>query len=280
MTGPLPVARALDSADLQQTAAAFDSVAADYDGPRGNNLLIRRMRDTVWRELEARFAPGAALLDLGCGTGLDAVHLAQRGHRVVATDWSMRMVERTAARAAAAGVASQVDARRVGAHELQTLGSEFDARFAGAYSNFGPLNCVPDLREHAAQCARLVRPGGHLVFTVIGRLCPWEYLHYRWRRPERARIRGTRGPVAVGMNGHTIWTTYYWPREFHAAFVEHFELVEYRALGLFLPPPYLLDRIERHPRLFELLGRLDDMTGAWPALRNAGDHFLIVMRRR
>ena len=220
------------------------------------------------------------VIDLGCGTGLDAVHLARHGRRVVATDWSAKMVERTAARAADAGVTARVDARRVGAHELRLLDGAKDGRFDGAYSNLGPLNCVPDLPEHAAQCARLVRPGGHLVFTVIGRICPWEYLYYRWRRPERARIRAARGPVAVGMNGHTIWTSYYRPREFYAAFAAGFELVEFRALSLFLPPPYLVRWYERHPRFFETLGRLDDVTGGWPGLRNAGDHFLMVMRRR
>jgi SAM-dependent methyltransferase len=144
----------------------------------------------------------------------------------------------------------------------------------------GPLNCVPDLPQLASQCARLVRPGGVMVFSVIGRLCPWEYLYYRWKRPERARIRAATGPVAIPMNRHTIWASYYWPREFHAPFDGTFELLEYRALGLFLPPPYLVAWYEKYPRLLETLGRIDDVTGGWPGLRNAGDHFLIVMRRR
>lgn len=261
---------------LQATQAAFDSVAADYDGPRGNNALIQRMRTTMWRVLERRFARDARLLDLGCGTGLDALHLARTGRQVLATDWSPLMVERTRQRADAAGIAERLEARVLGAHQLEQLQGRFD----GAYSDFGPLNCVPDLAALAAQCHRLLRPGGQLVFSVIGRYCPWEYLYYRWRRPERARIRFASGPVAVGMNRHTIWTSYYRPREFYAAFARCFDLLEYRALSLFLPPPYLAHWYQKHPRLLEWLGRLDDATGAWPGLRNAGDHFLIVMRRR
>jgi len=266
----------IGGSELRETQAAFDSVAADYDGPRGNNALIQRMRDTMWRTLEKRFAREARLIDLGCGTGIDAVHLAKTGREVLATDWSPLMVERTAQRAAFAQLADRVTARLLGAHELEQL----DGRFDGAYSNFGPLNCVPDLRAMSAQCHRLLRPGGQLVFSVIGRYCPWEYLYYRWRRPERARIRFARGPVAVSMNRHTIWTSYYRPREFFAAFAREFELVSYRALSLLLPPPYLAHWYERHPRLLEWLGRLDDTSGGWPMLRNAGDHFLIVMRRK
>jgi len=264
------------AADLAQTQAAFDSVAADYDGPRGNNALIQRMRDTMWRELEKRFESRARLIDLGCGTGIDAEHLARSGRTVLATDWSPAMVERTRRRASESGLTDRIDARCVGAHELQRLEGVFD----GAYSNFGPLNCVPDLREMSVQCARLLRPGGLLVFSVIGRICPLEYIYYRWRRPERARIRFARGAVAVGMNRQTIWTRYFLPREFHDEFAQQFELVSYRALSLFMPPPYLVDWYERYPRLLKMLGRIDDLAGAMPGLRNAGDHFLIVMKRR
>src|ERR1700692_4202307 len=86
---------------LLETRDAFDSVAADYDGPRGNNELIQDMRGEMWNWLAATFVPGERLIDLGCGTGLDAVHLANLGFHITATDWSPLMVERTAARAAA-----------------------------------------------------------------------------------------------------------------------------------------------------------------------------------
>ncbi len=262
---------------LLDTQEAFDSVAADYDGPRGNNLAIQDMRDEMWRWLDQSFAPGSRLIDLGCGTGLDAVHLAEQGHHVTATDWSERMVERTRDRARDAGL--QVDARAIGAHELQRL--EGDAAFDGAYSNLGPLNCVPDLDAVASQCARLLKPGGRLVFTVIGRYCPWELAHYlRQRRWKRAGIRFARDTVAVGMNGRTIWTRYYTPAEFYAPFAEHFELEVQRGLCVFVPPPYLTWLAERHPRWHERLWALDRRVAGWPLINRLGDHFLLVMRRR
>jgi len=84
---------------LRDTQDAFDSVAADYDGPRGNNPLIQDMRDEMWRWLDRTFASRSHLIDVGCGTGLDAVRMAQLGHRVTATDWSRQMVQRTNDRA-------------------------------------------------------------------------------------------------------------------------------------------------------------------------------------
>lgn len=262
---------------LLDTQDAFDSVAADYDGPRGNNIAIQDMRAEMWRWLDRSFAPGSRLIDLGCGTGLDAVHLATQGHHVTATDWSEGMVARTRDRAIAAGV--DLDCHRLGAHELAALPG--DGAFDGAYSNLGPLNCVPDPAAVAAQCARLVRPGGRLVFTVIGRWCPWEIAHYaRQRRWARVKVRFARGIVPVGMNGHTIWTRYYTPGEFYAAFQPHFELEVQRGLCVFVPPPYITGLAERHPRWHARLWALDRHVAGWPGINRLGDHFLLVMKRR
>lgn len=264
---------------LRDTRAAFDSVAADYDGPRGNNELIQDMRGEMWRCLDATFSPGSHLIDLGCGTGLDAIRMAQLGHHVTATDWSPQMVQRTRDRAEREGLTKRVRSVIVGAHELQQLNGA--GGYDGAYSNLGPLNCVPQLADVSRECARLIKPGGSLVFTVIGRLCPWEIAHYLRRgRWGRATLRFARGVVPVSMNQRTIWTRYYGPREFYRAFAREFTLQHYRGLCVFGPPPYLTWVREKHPRWQERLSRLDRRVAAWPIIRSMGDHFLMVMRRR
>src|SRR5262249_11930481 len=153
--------------------------------------------------------------------------------------------------------------------------------FDGAYSDLGPLNCVPDLGAVARECARLLKPNGALVFTIIGRLCPWEIGYYvskrRWRR---VAVRYARDIVPFGMNKGTIWTRYHTPREFYRAFAPHFTLEHHRALCLFAPPPYITAVRERHPALYRRLWSIDRRCAGWPLLRAMGDHFLIVMRKR
>jgi ubiquinone/menaquinone biosynthesis C-methylase UbiE len=262
---------------LADTQIAFDSVAATYDGPRGNNALIQRMRELSWRVISQYVPPGGRLIDIGCGTGIDAQHFAQRGYHVLATDWSPQMVARTADRATQHKLEDRLDAARIGAQELHRV----DGAFEGAYSNFGPLNCVPELRAVSRECARLLTRGGHLIFTVIGRICPWELGYYLGRmRPRRALVRFARVMTAVNLNKHIVWSRYYTPREFYRQFADEFELVRYQGLSLFLPPPYLLGFYERAPTLNRALGWLDDNLGGWPLLRGAGDHFLIILRKR
>jgi SAM-dependent methyltransferase len=189
------------------------------------------------------------------------------------------MVQRTVDRAEHEGLMDRVHAIAVGAHELWRLDGE--GAYDGAYSNLGPLNCVPDLAAVSRECVRLLKPGGKLVFTVIGRFCPWEIVHYlRRRRWARVKVRFARGVVPVNMNNHTIWTRYYGPREFYRAFASNFVLEYFRGLCVFAPPPYLTGVREKHPRLHEWLWRVDRRASAWPIVRAMGDHFLIVMKKR
>lgn len=264
---------------LDDTRAAFDSVAANYDGPRGNNPLIQDMRREMWRWLDESFPRASHLLDIGCGTGLDAVRMAERGHGVLATDWSPRMVERTRGRAAGARMGDRVRTAAIGAHELARI--EGSSIFDGAYSNLGPLNCLPDLTPVSRECSRLIKPGGRLVFTVIGRWCPWEIAYYASRADwSRVSVRFSRRMMPVRMNGHTVWTRYWTPTELYRRFAREFALVHCRALCLFAPPPYLTWLRDRHSAWFERLWRWDRRVGGWPLLRGLGDHFLIVMARR
>jgi hypothetical protein len=129
--------------------------------------------------------------------------------------------------------------------------------------------------------AQRLLPGGVLVASVIGRVCPWEIaVHLARGQVGRALIRFRRGLVPVPLEGRTVWTRYYAPGELERIFAAAgMARVSLRALGLLVPPPYLHAFAERHSRLVAVLQRLEDRVGTWPAVRACGDHFLIVLRK-
>ncbi len=263
---------------LLDTQRAFDGVAASYDRSNAANRTLCAMRARTLASLVKHVPPGARLLDLGCGPGCDAEQLARLGYSVTAIDWSPAMVDQARRRASAAGVSDRVEVDHLGIQELHRLAPRtFDA----AYSNFGPLNCVPSLTEAARFIGDRLRPGGILAASVIGRVCPWEMGLYLLKGDwARARIRFSRDTVPVPLEGQRVWMRYYDPRTFEAAFeAAGFARLSLRALGLFAPPPYLEGFAERHPSTVERLHRLDDALGAVPGLRSLGDHFLIVLRK-
>ena len=266
-------------AALADTRRAFDGVARTYHRANVENVLLDAMRLRFWRAVERHVPGGAHLLDLGCGPGTDDVILASRGYRVTGIDWSPAMVAEARRRVRAHGAGDRVRIASIGIHELDRLAPEaFDA----ACSSFGPLNCVPDLGAAARAIAARVRPGGVLVASVIGRICPWEIAFYAARRNwPRARARFTTAATPVPLEGRRVWTRYYAPSAFERVFAAAgFAAVERRALALFAPPPYLRGFADRHATTVRLLHWMDDAVGAWPLLRGMGDHFLVVMRRR
>ncbi|HVV53575.1 MAG TPA: class I SAM-dependent methyltransferase, partial [Polyangia bacterium] len=74
-------------------ADAFDALASRYDAlfSPAANPLVALARARVHAALGRHFAPGAALLEVGCGTGEDTLALTARGHTLVACDPAPQM---------------------------------------------------------------------------------------------------------------------------------------------------------------------------------------------
>ncbi len=163
---------------MPSTTSAFDVLAADYDARFTASLIGQRLRQTVWRRLEARFSPGSRVLDVNCGTGEDAVFLGRLGVRVLATDLSEPMVELARRKVAAAGLDDRVEVRHLALEHLDRLE---EPPFDGILSNFGGLNCVTDLTLVLRSFADRLRPGAFAVLCVMGPLVPWEWFWYLTR---------------------------------------------------------------------------------------------------
>ena len=229
-------------------AEAFDRIACDYDSLWTDSNVGRAQREQVWRVADRYFLPGERVLDLGCGTGEDTRHLLERRVRVRAFDASAAMVGIAQAR----GVSAQV-------LEIEQI-SSIHGSWDGALSNFGALNCVRDLGSVAASLARLIRPGGHALVCLVNRTCVWEP-----GKPRRS-----------GLHSLGLFVDYPTARSIARSFAPSFELIESRAIGLFVPP----SRIRLGRRAARFADRADRFFAGLPGLRALGDHRLFLFRRR
>jgi SAM-dependent methyltransferase len=255
-------------------ASPFEDAAATYDETFTRTAIGTRMRAAVWRRLDAAFAPGSRVLELGCGTGEDALHLALRGVRVRATDAAEAMVREARTKADLSGVGGLVETAVLGANRLDELGDE---PFDGALSNFGALNCVPELAPVASGLARLVRPRGRVVLCLLGRYVPWEWAWFLARgRRDAAFRRLAKG----GVEWRGIRVQYPPLRELRRTFDGGFRVTGVRAVGAFLPPTYAEGWAIRHPRLLGALDAVERSVGAFPPFPSLADHVLLELERR
>lgn len=116
----------------------------------------------VTRELDVLpDVDGRDVLELGCGGGQFGVGLAERGARVVGVDLSRAQLEHAATLAADRGVSDRVALLEGTVTELPVAADAVDLAVS-AYA----LQWVPDLEATAAEAARVLRPGGHLVVSM------------------------------------------------------------------------------------------------------------------
>ncbi|HTB76520.1 MAG TPA: class I SAM-dependent methyltransferase [Polyangiaceae bacterium] len=146
--------------DASTIASAYDGAAAEYDERLQPVGWIRR---ALWRHFGQLFHAGDHVLDVGCGTGSDTLHLASRGVRVTAVDVSPEMVQRLRAKLARASLEARVD---VHIGDIAEIVRELTGPFDGIVSSFAALNTV-DLPSFVPHAARALRPGGRLVAHLL-----------------------------------------------------------------------------------------------------------------
>jgi SAM-dependent methyltransferase len=273
------------------SSAAFDAIAVDYDRDFTHSLVGAAQRGIVWEVLDdclRQSGRSCSVLELNCGTGEDALHMARAGHRVVATDVSDAMLRVAGDKLERAGVAQLVQTRRLDLQALassevtaQELGGPFDLVF----SNFGGLNCLSPEALHAVAgpLASFLAPQGQAIAVVMPRLCLWESVWALLRlQPRRAVRRWGGGPVpaqlGAGQSPLSVW--YHGVGDMRRAWGGHFDQERVRPVGLAVPPSYLEPLARRAPRWLALMAQLDRrwLTAAWGA--SLSDHVLIQYRRR
>jgi ubiquinone/menaquinone biosynthesis C-methylase UbiE len=120
---------------------------------------------------------GDAVLDIGCGGGIDTILAAKavgEGGTVYALDFLPEMLERTALAATAAGVADQVTTVDGEMEAIPLADDSVDVIISN-----GVINLSPRKSRVFAECARVLRPGGRFCvsdITVVEDQLPEEVL--------------------------------------------------------------------------------------------------------
>ena len=260
------------SAGLAAAAQAFDSIAGDFDQRFSAWRSVGAQRRAVRTALINAFPAGSRLIEIGGGTGEDALWLTGQGRAVLLTDASPAMVSEASHK----GVRSTVAA----AEDFGNLADDLSAEpsFDGAYSVFAPLNCVADLRPFAEGIARLLRPGSPLMLVMFGTCCPGEMIVETLRgRPRDALRRLSRGDVPARLDGREFSVRYHRRADLEHTLSPWFMLKSRRGVGIFVPPSAAEPWISRHPALLSALEKLDRFAAR--PLSFFGDHVLYRFER-
>ena len=263
---------------------AFDPIASGYDAEFTHTPTGQFQRKRVYEILEKLLIQDRPerVLELSCGTGEDALWLAQQHCQVLATDVSGGMVETARQKIAAHHLQEQVECRQLPIEAIAGLQAE--GPFDLVFSNFGGFNCLSlsAIEKISTDIAALIRPGGHLILVVMPRFCWWETLYFlvkgKWHEAWRRR---SLGPVTAALgNGMSIDTWYHSPKQLCRVFKESFQVRQTRPVGFFLPPSYLDPAFKKRNGLLKFLNRLEKTCPENRVISSWSDHFLLHLIRK
>jgi 2-polyprenyl-6-hydroxyphenyl methylase/3-demethylubiquinone-9 3-methyltransferase len=136
--------------DLRQ----YDDLAREWWRADGVFAMLHWLARARARLIPPADRPGAVLVDLGCGGGLLAPHVAGKGYRHVGFDLVTSALEQA--------YRHGVHAVRADVMRLPVANDSVDVVSAGEL-----LEHVTDWRRAIAEAARVLRPGGHLVLDTL-----------------------------------------------------------------------------------------------------------------
>ncbi len=154
---PLPNA---DPAELQK----FGALAHRWWDPQGDMRPLHEINPLRldWIDRLASLA-GKRVVDVGCGGGILAEAMAQRGARVTGIDLSTKPLRVAQLHALESG--ATVDYRE---RSAESLAAESPAAF-DVVTCMEMLEHVPDPSSSVHACSTLARPGGWVFFSTINR---------------------------------------------------------------------------------------------------------------
>ncbi len=148
----------------QQARDIWNQNAAFWDEKMGEGNDFQRILVGPSTERLLNLQAGELVLEVGCGNGVFARRMARLGARMIATDFSEKLLERAQARTHEN--ADRIEYRLIDATDEEQLLSLGAKRFDAVVCNMALMD-MATIEPLMRAVAQLLKPGGRFVFSVM-----------------------------------------------------------------------------------------------------------------
>jgi len=261
--------------NLGNVNRAFSKQSERYDEYDSCNEILIWMRKKVRKHVLANLKEGDRILELNAGTGLDALYFVERGFTVYATDLSDGMISQMEQKKSDYKLDQKLIVKQCSYTELDLLNGE---KFDYVFSNFGGLNCIPNIKSVTRHLSLLLKPNAIITFVIMPPVCPWEIgklFKGKWKEAFR---RFNKKGIQAHLEGKYFTTYYFKPSQVVKAFGNEYKKIKLEGLATFSPPPYADKFPHKYPLSYKLLTTLDEKTSLIAPFKFWADHFILSMK--
>jgi len=258
----------------------FDTAAANYDTTFTHTAVGKLQRNRVYFFLEKfnLIQPSHSILEINCGTGEDAIWLADRCKSVLASDVSEEMLKVASCKAQNR---KNIDYRKLDLNDFKA--NQLSENFDVVFSNFGGLNCIsPDrIKSLLDELRSALKKKGRMALVIMPKKTFMERLYFRIKgQKEKVFRRNTTEAIIANVEGNMVPTWYYDPIDIKKYVQPHFKVITTKPIGLLVPPSYLDSFFKTKKNLLSFLGWIDRRLDFFNNLSSYADHFIIILEKK
>ena len=250
----------------------FSKISHTYEELNHSPNLITWMRKRIYSNL-LKSTTGNSILEINCGTGIDAVYLSKEGYTVHATDISDGMLAYVKTKIETHKLQGKLSCQKLNLNDLNVLQPK---KFNHIFSNFGGLNCVAEinLKTILNSFTPILESGGGITLVIMPKLCFWECFQIL-KLKKHAFRRFKKNGVEANVEGEKIKTYYHNKKTVINFLQSDYKNFEVESICAFGPTGNKVDFPKKHPFLFKIVRKIDILTNKLKIFQGIGDYYII-----
>ncbi len=257
---------------------AFDDYAISYDLYFEENNITKILRKKIQTIFLSYFKKEDLILELNCGTGNDAIFLAQNGINIFATDISQKMIEVTSEKILKLNLENNITLEQKSIENIFELQTK---NFDGIFSNFGGINCVTNISNVFYDVNNLLKPNGIFILNYMNKFCLFETIAFLKKgKLKKAFERLHKNGVDVKLQNEYVKTYYYFANQIKQNSQKYFDIIQLTGLNFFSPNPNFIDFYNRHPKISNIFLNIENKVESIFPFYYFGDHAIVVLKKK
>lgn len=254
--------------------ASFDVAAQNYDSDFTHTEIGKLQRHLVYENLQKQLKNIQTILEINCGTGEDAIWLANQNFNVTATDISKKMIEIANSKATLENLNFKI-------LDINNIHQE-SKKYNMIFSNFGGLNCLSEseLETFFKSVSEIISEKGKISLVIMPKNTIWEQFYFLMKGNFKSIFRRKKEAAYANVEGEMVKTYYYNSKDIVHLCQANFEIISVKPIGFFIPPSYLEPFFKNKKLLLNGLHFLENRIKNWSILSKYADHYIITLQKK